>query len=93
MLFFYSQDTGAAGSGRLDGSGDFVNLKDFPAGQFGDWTHIVPTHRRLFFYNRQTRAAASGELDDSGDFINLVDFPAGQFGNWTHIGATQDGLP
>ncbi|WP_338931762.1 hypothetical protein WEB32_18065 [Streptomyces netropsis] len=43
MFFFYSQDTGAAGSGKLDGSGDYAHLKDFPAGQFGDWTHIGVT--------------------------------------------------
>ncbi|SDM65883.1 hypothetical protein SAMN04487981_102159, partial [Streptomyces sp. cf386] len=70
----------------------FVNLKDFPAGQFGDWTHIVPARRRLFFYNKNTRAAASGELNSSGDFVHLKDFPAGQFGDWTHIGSTQEGV-
>ncbi|MBW5483520.1 hypothetical protein [Streptomyces bambusae] len=43
MLFFYSKDTGAAGTGKLDAYGDFVNLKDFPAGQFGKWTHIGVT--------------------------------------------------
>ncbi|MEU4039571.1 hypothetical protein, partial [Streptomyces collinus] len=83
QLFFYSKDTRAAGSGKLDG-GDYINLKDFPAGQFGDWTHIVPSGDQLFFYSKDTRAAGSGKLD-GGDYINLKDFPAGQFGDWTHI--------
>ncbi|MFE5286967.1 hypothetical protein ACFRAQ_18555 [Nocardia sp. NPDC056611] len=40
-MFFYNHGTRAAASGVLDESGDFVNLKDFPAGQFGSWAHIV----------------------------------------------------
>ncbi|MFB7257959.1 hypothetical protein [Streptomyces nojiriensis] len=47
MLFFYSQDTGAAGSGALDADGGFVNLQDFPAGRFGEWTHIGATQDGL----------------------------------------------
>lgn len=42
MLFFYDQVTGAAGTGELDASGDYVSL-NFPAGQFGYWSNIVVT--------------------------------------------------
>jgi len=84
-LFFYNSQTRAAASGELDALGAFINLKDFAAGQFGTWTHIVSVSGRLFFYNQETRAAASGELNAAGDFITLKDFAAGQFGIWTLI--------
>lgn len=66
-------------------AGDFVNLKDFPPGQFGEWTHIASVGGRLFVYNSTTRAATAGELDAAGDFVNLKDFVPGQFGVWTNI--------
>jgi hypothetical protein len=84
-MFFYNSQTTAAASGRLDAAGNFINLKDFPAGGFGAWTHIVSDDRRLFFYNSETTAAASGRLNPDGSFTNLQDFPAGNFGEWTNI--------
>lgn len=60
QLFFYHYDRKqphheppqrAAASGQLDSSGEYTNLKDFPAGQFGYWTHITSVGGRLFFYN------------------------------------------
>ncbi len=93
MLFFYDQITGATGTGELDASGDYVSLKDFPAGQFGHWTHIVSGGGELFFYSRETHTAGTGRLAADGDYVNLKDFPAGQFGYWSNIVVTQEGTP
>ena len=40
-LFFYDATTRAAGTGRLDASGNFINQVNYPAGDFGAWTQIV----------------------------------------------------
>jgi hypothetical protein len=90
-MFFYDIDTQNAASGRLDATGNFTELVEFPGGQptsFGVWTHIVSVGDLLFFYNRETQGAASGRLDATGNFTELMEFPGGQptsFGVWTHI--------
>ena len=41
-MFFYNSGTTVAASGRLEADGNFTELHEFPAGQFGaGWTHIV----------------------------------------------------
>ncbi|MFE5186608.1 hypothetical protein [Streptomyces sp. NPDC056628] len=86
-MFFYST-SGAAASGKLDASGNYINLRDFPQGQFSKWTHIASLDSgQLFFYNNgeQGTQAASGRLDADGEYTNLVDFPTNQFGHWSII--------
>jgi len=84
-MFFYNSGTTVAASGRLEADGNFTELHEFPAGQFGGWTHIVSVGGLLFFYNSGTTVAASGRLEADGNFTELHEFPAGQFGGWTHI--------
>lgn len=87
-MFFYNSGTGAAGSGRLEASGDYTHMKGFPSGQFGEWEQVVPLDGgRLFFYNSNggSALAGSGYLDADGDYVHLKGFPPGQFGQWTNI--------
>jgi hypothetical protein len=75
-MFFYDRDTGAAMSSRLDASGNFIDLKDFPAQSFADWTHILTIATAdLFFYNRRTGGALTGTLDSTGNYRDLKKFP------------------
>lgn len=88
-ILFYNGGTGGAAIGSLTQS-SFTTTKQFAAGAFSRWTHVVARGSVLMFYNRDKGAAAFGVLS-AGNFVTEFEPHAGTFGRWSHIVNTADG--
>jgi hypothetical protein len=84
ILLFYNQTNGNNAIGRVDNSGNYLNLS---AGGFvTGWTHIVTgINNILFFYNASTGFAWTGRLDDAGNYSDVGVVPDCCSPGWTHI--------
>jgi len=91
ILLFYNQTNGNQAVGRLNNTGNYVNLstRTFLSG----WTHIVTgINNVLFFYRSTDGYAWTGKLDDAGDYTDIGELPAvlgpvmgGPASEWTHV--------
>jgi hypothetical protein len=82
-ILFYSSETGSAAIGGLT-QNSFSTTKQFAAGAFSRWTHVVARGSLVLFYNRDQGAAAFGTLSSDNLVTEFTPQP-GTFGRWTHI--------
>jgi hypothetical protein len=91
ILLLYNQTNGDQAIGRLDHTGNYVNLstRTFLSG----WTHIVTgINNVLLFYRSNDGYAWTGKLDDAGNYTDIGELPpvlapvtGGPGSQWTHV--------
>jgi hypothetical protein len=91
ILLFYNKTNGNKAVGRLDNTGNYVNLSSgtFAAG----WTHIVTgINNAVFFYNSGTGYTWTGKLDDAGNYTDVGQPLNGPGAGWTHVVAAANNI-
>lgn len=89
ILLFYNATEGNNAIGRLNDTGNYVNLstRTFAAG----WTHIVTGINNVLFFYR-AGYAWTGILDDDGNYRDVGEVGNSSSAAWTHIVAGADNI-